>query len=138
MSVPRNVTLVSRYKPPESQWAVAIGDDSNGSVRGGRRRLAVSLPDYFQSPLDKTVELLGGTVTLVGPPIELFGKLPVDRGKVNPVGQMGALTLFHRPRSIIVGIVRHGGKTRTVLIRSVCSPNLCIAERPARRRAKPA
>lgn len=82
-------------------------------AQGIRPKLGLGrrFPDHVRGPFGKHIELLRSGLTLVGPPIELLGKLPVKPGKVNAVGVLSALALFHRARSVIVGIVRHGGRT---------------------------
>ena len=49
-------------------------------------------------------------VTLFGPSIKLLGKLPVEPGKVDSISVLRALALFDRSCTIVVGVVRHGGK----------------------------
>ncbi|MBA3510395.1 hypothetical protein [Sphingomonas sp.] len=75
--------------------------------------------------------MLTKALTLVGSPIELLGKLPVDPGKVNPVSGFGSAALFTRSRAVVFGIVRHGGKTSANPVRSV-APSQNLLARQAR------
>ena len=63
--------------------------------------------------------MLGCAVTLLGSSIKLFGKLAVDRSKVDSVSVLRALALFHRTRTVVIGIVRHEGKTTANHVGSV-------------------
>lgn len=57
--------------------------------------------------LHEHVKLLGEAVALVGQPLKVLGKLPVDRSKIRPARNGRLATLFNRPGSVVIGIVRH-------------------------------
>ena len=59
----------------------------------------------------RLVRLLREPVTLVGTPIKLLGKLPVESRKVNSVSGFCSASFLDGSRAIVVGIVRHGAKT---------------------------
>ena len=121
-----------RTSPQRDDAALPWRKTSVGYSGGTNLSLALPLPDQLGSLLRKHVKLLGGAVTLFGPPIKLFGKLAVDRSKVDSVGLLRPLALFHRPRSEIVGIVRHEGKTSVIPIGSVLlSKVIASAAKPA-------
>jgi hypothetical protein len=65
--------------------------------------------------------MLGCAVTLLSLPLELLRQIPVDRSEVNSAGGFGPPALFHRPCTVIVGIVRHDGTTTAIHVRSVVS-----------------
>jgi len=46
----------------------------------------------------------------LGEALKLFRQLPVARSNVGSIGVFSPAALFHRPRSIVVGIVRHEGR----------------------------
>ena len=57
--------------------------------------------------LCKHIKLLGGAFVLLGEPIKLPGKFPVDRSEVSLARVLRSAALFDRPRTVIVGIVWH-------------------------------
>ena len=66
-------------------------------------------------PVRQTAQL---RITFRGSSLKLLCKLPMDRAEVNSIGPFRPLTLFHRSRAVIVGIVRHDEKTQTVRVPS--------------------
>ena len=80
--------------------------------------LALSPPHCLGSSFYKLIKLLGAGGAFLCPPIKLISKLSVESGKVNPVSGFCSASLFNGPRTIVVSIVRHGGKTSLTDVRS--------------------
>jgi hypothetical protein len=70
--------------------------------------LALALFDHLGRLLGKLVKQLGRAVTFRGSPIELLRKLPMDRATVKSISLLRPRALFHRSRTVIVGVVGHG------------------------------